>query len=198
MKKDSLLLKKGDYMAQNFALNLRMVAYASLFTALTIIGSYISIPISSVPIVLANFFVMLAGLLLGKWWASGSVGLYLLLGALGFPVFAGGTGGMVHLVGPTGGYLFGYLACAFVIGFITEKGQPSWVKDLIALIVGLSLIFALGVPWLKVSLKFSWSKAFAAGMLPFLIGAAIKIAAALVVVRPLRPILNRAIANQPK
>jgi biotin transport system substrate-specific component len=178
-------------MKNTLSADIRKMVYASLFCALIIVGSYIAIPlpISPVPIVLANFFVMLAGLLLEKWWAAGSVGLYLFLGILGLPVFANGSGGVVHLIGPTGGFLVGYLFCAFVIAFITERGNPSWFKDLIALVMGVVFLFVPGLVWLKAKTGLSWSKVLAVGMIPFLIGDVIKIAAAVGLARVLRPII---------
>ncbi|RLC01276.1 MAG: biotin transporter BioY, partial [Deltaproteobacteria bacterium] len=86
---------------------LRMTVYASLFAALIAAGAYISVPIGPVPIVLQNLFVFLAGLLLGSKWGLACVGVYLLAGACGLPVFAGGTGGIARFAGPTGGYLLG-------------------------------------------------------------------------------------------
>lgn len=86
-------------------IQIRMTVYASLFAALTAAGAYLSIPIGPVPIVLQNLFILLSGLLLGSRWGPASVAVYLLAGACGLPVFAGGMGGIGRLVGPTGGYL---------------------------------------------------------------------------------------------
>ncbi|RZW12719.1 MAG: biotin transporter BioY, partial [Desulfobulbaceae bacterium] len=97
---------------------LKLMVYASLMATLTAVGAYIAIPIGPVPIVLQNLFVMLAGLLLGGRWGLTSVGVYLLAGAVGLPVFAGGTGGIGKFIGPTGGYLLGFAAAAYVIGKI--------------------------------------------------------------------------------
>ncbi len=104
-------------------IQLRMMVYASLLAALTAAGAYLAIPIGPVPIVLQNLFILLAGLLLGSRWGLASVSVYLLTGALGLPVFAGGLGGIGRLVGPTGGYLVGFLPAVFVIGWITEKAK---------------------------------------------------------------------------
>ena len=93
---------------------LRMMVYASLFAALTAVGAFLALPIGPVPIVLQNMFVFLAGLLLGSRWGLASVGVYLLAGAVGLPVFAGGLGGLGRLIGPTGGYLIGYLPTVFI------------------------------------------------------------------------------------
>lgn len=169
--------------------NLRMTVYCALFTALIIIGGYISIPIpvGPVPIVLADFFVMITGLFLGLKYGLISTALYLALGALGMPVFAGGSAGLAVLVGPTGGFLFGYLHVVASIGFITGKRKPSIVTNLIALVVGNILLYAIGVPWLKFQMNISWAAALAAGLIPFIIGIVIKITVASALGRVLLP-----------
>ena len=91
-----------------------MTVFASLLAALMAAGAYLSIPIGPVPIVLQNMFVLLAGLLLGSRWGLAGVAAYFLTGLCGLPVFAGGLGGIGRIVGPTGGYLIGYLPAVFV------------------------------------------------------------------------------------
>ncbi len=155
----------------------KIVLYCSIvFTCLIIIGSQISIdvPMSPVPIVLANFFTLLAGFVLGKKWGSLSVALYLLCGALGFPVFAKGTGGIQTLFGVTGGYLFAYLVSTFVVGMISERGKHGWARDLGALLMGIFILFFIGLPWLKISSGLNWTETIKFGFTPYLLGAAIK------------------------
>lgn len=171
--------------------DIRMTVLASLFTALIIIGGYISfpVPLSPVPVVLSDFFVLLSGLFLGPGWGAASILLFLFLGALGFPVFAGGKAGLAVFFGPTGGFIFGFLVCTLGSGFIAGKGKPSVWKDIAAIIVGTILIYACGIPWLKLMLKLSWAKAFAVGLMPFIAGAVIKIIAAVMTVKAIRPII---------
>ena len=169
---------------------LKRMVYAALMAALTATGAYIAIPIGPVPIVLQNLFIMLAGLLLGGRWGLISVGVYLLAGAVGLPVFAGGTGGVGKFVGPTGGYLLGFAAAAYLIGVISEKGRGRVVVDLLAMVAGTLIIYTFGVAWLKVVTGMSFSKALAVGMFPFLIGDAFKIAAAIPIAKALRPIID--------
>jgi biotin transport system substrate-specific component len=169
---------------------LKRMVYAALMAALTAAGAYIAIPIGPVPIVLQNLFVMLAGLLLGGRWGAISIGVYLVAGAVGMPVFAGGTGGVGKFVGPTGGYLLGFLAAAYLIGVISERGRGRVIIDVLAMVAGTAIIYAFGVPWLKVITGMSLSKTIAVGMLPFLIGDLIKIAAAVPIVRTLRPMID--------
>lgn len=180
-------------MSQSQSLNLRMLVFASLFTALIVIGGYISfpIPLSPVPIVLSDFFAMLAGLILGASWGVASVGLFLFLGALGLPVFAGGKAGLAVLFGPTGGFLFGFLVGVLIIGLISGKGKSSLLKDLAALIVGNIILYGIGVPWLKLVLKVTWGKALALGVLPFIPGTLIKMIVALALIKTLRPFFKQ-------
>ena len=162
-----------------------MMVFASLFTALMVVGAYIKVPIGPVPIVLSNMFVILAGLVLGARWGLASVGLYLLLGFFGLPVFSSG-GGPAYFLGPTGGYLMGYLPAAVITGVLPRIGRPRPTKDIVALIGASAVIYAIGVPWLKIAAEMSWSAALSAGMVPFLIGDAIKAAAAFGIVTALR------------
>jgi biotin transport system substrate-specific component len=169
---------------------LRSMVYASLMAALTAVGAYIAIPIGPVPIVLQNLFVMLTGLLLGSRWGLISIGIYLLAGAVGLPVFAGGTGGIAKFLGPTGGYLIGFAAAVYLIGLISERGRGSVVVDVLAMLAGSLVIYGIGVGWLKVVTSMSLAKAASVGMLPFLLGDALKIAAAIPIARAVRPLIS--------
>ena len=172
------------------AQQLKRMVYAALMAALTAAGAYIAIPVGPVPIVLQNLFIMLAGLLLGGRWGLISVAVYLLAGAVGLPVFAGGTGGVGKFVGPTGGYLLGFGAAAYLIGIISESGRGRVTIDVLAMVAGTLIIYAFGVAWLKVVTGMSFSKAVTVGMLPFLVGDALKIAAAIPIARALRPMMD--------
>ncbi len=173
---------------------LRMVVLASLMAALTAVGAYIYVPIGPVPIILSTLFVILSGLLLGSRWGLTSMALYLLVGAIGLPVFAGGKGGFAHFMGPTGGYLFGYLFASWITGFISERSRGRMMVDIFAVIIGSLVLYAVGVPWLKMVTQMSWTKALMVGVLPFLIGDAIKASAVVILARSVRPILKRQIA----
>jgi biotin transport system substrate-specific component len=170
---------------------LRMVVLASLMAALTAVGAYIHIPIGPVPIVLSTLFAILSGLLLGSRWGLASMGLYLLVGAIGLPVFAGGKGGFAHFLGPTGGYLFGFALASWITGFISERSPGSLILDVIAVIIGSLAIYGLGVPWLKEVTQMSWTKTFMVGVIPFLIGDTIKAVVAVILAKSVRPILKQ-------
>jgi len=171
--------------------SLRMTVYASLMAALTAAGAYLAIPIGPVPIVLQNLFIFLSGLLLGPGWGAASVGVYLLAGILGLPVFAGGVGGIGRLAGPTGGYLLGFLPAVCVIGLISNVSKTNVVRDLLAMICGSFIIYACGLSWLKMLTGMTLGKTLAVGMYPFLPGDALKIAAAVPVAKALRPVIHK-------
>jgi len=167
------------------------MVHAALFAALTAVGAYLFIPIGPVPIVLQNMFVFLAGLLLGSRWGLASVAVYLLAGICGLPVFAGGTGGVGRFLGPTGGFLLGYLPAVFLIGSIAERrpGRMPW--DVAAMLFGSAVLYACGVVGLMIVTGMTFAKAAAVGMLPFLPGDALKIAAAALIARAVRPIMAK-------
>ena len=170
--------KKSDL---NISSQLQMTVYSSLMAALIAVGAFIAVPVGPVPIVLQNMFVMLAGLLLGSRWGVASVGLYLLAGICGLPVFSGGGAGLGHFFGPTGGYLIG----------LTSDKTTSMLFRGGALIAGAALVYLFGVSWLKIATGMSASKAMALGMFPFLIGDAIKIVSALFIAKALLPMISK-------
>jgi biotin transport system substrate-specific component len=163
---------------------------AALFIALITIGSYIVIPLpfSPVPIALQSGFVLLAGLILPGRWAVGCVAAYLLLGGLGLPLFAGGTGGVGHLLGPTGGYLIGYLPAVAMTALLT--GDSLW-RRLLGAAVGSLVIYAVGVPWLALVQGLTPGQALGLGMVPFLAGDALKVVAAALLAESLGSLLYR-------
>jgi biotin transport system substrate-specific component len=171
-----------------------MMIFSSFFAALMVVGAYIRVPVGPVPIVLSSMFVLLAGLVLGPGWGTASVAVYLLLGFIGLPVFSSG-GGPAYFAGPTGGYLVGYLAAAALAGALSRIGHQRTAKDTAALVTGTVVIYAAGVPWLKLSAEMSWSAALSAGLAPFLVGDALKVAASLGIAAGIRraaPALMRA------
>jgi biotin transport system substrate-specific component len=169
---------------------LRMMVYASLLAALTAAGAYVSIPLGDVPVVLHNFFILLMGLLLGKRWGIASISVYLLAGFLGLPVFAGGKGGLAIFLGPTGGYLIGFLPAVAIIGFIAEKFRRRFIYDIVAMLCGSVVIYAFGIVRLKMLTGRTWMETLAIGVLPFILFDALKIAAAAVTAKAVRPIMK--------
>lgn len=163
----------------------KKTVFISTFAALMVVGVFIRVPIGPVPIVMTNLFVLLAGYLLGPGPGAAAVGLYLFLGAAGLPVFSAG-GGAALFLGPTGGYLAGYLPAAMLTGFLARLNRRrTFLPDLLFLAAGALIIYLPGTAWLKLQTGLSWKAAIAAGMLPFLPGDALKAAAGAAVVRGL-------------
>jgi len=168
---------------------IRMMVYASLLAALTAASALITIPIGEVPVILYNFFILMMGLLLGSRWGAASIAVYLLAGGLGLPVFAGGKGGIAILLGPTGGYLIGFLPAVFIIGFISEKFKQRFSYDIIAMLCGTAVIYAFGVIQLKIVLGKTWMVTMALGVVPFIFFDIVKVVAAAVTAKAVRPII---------
>lgn len=169
---------------------LRLTVYAALMATLIAAGAFMAIPIGPVPIVLQNFFVLLTGLLLGPRWGLTAVGVYLLAGVAGLPVFSGGQGGIGRLMGPTGGYLASYLPVVWVVGTLSHRFNRRFWGDLVAVFVGAVIVYLVGVPWLQFVTGLSWAKALAVGLMPFLIGDGVKVVVAAVVAGILKPIVK--------
>lgn len=172
--------------------SVRPMIHASLFAALTAIGAFIKIPIpvSPVPITLQVFFVLLAGLVLGSRWAGTGMAVYIILGIIGFPVFSGGSSGIGVMLGPTGGYLIGFVPAAFVTGLIAETFGRSMPVKIGAMIAGLSIIYLLGIIQLSIVADLSIRESVVIGVLPFLIGDSIKLIAALIVSKRIEPVIR--------
>ena len=166
----------------------RDVTSSAVFAVLTAIGAWISIlvPFTPVPFTLQVFFVVLSGAVLGAMRGTLAQVIYLLLGLIGFPVFAGGESGPSVLIGPTGGYLVGFVFAAYVSGRIAQKEQDSQhskysssLKHMtIATLIGLIPIYTLGDIGLWIWLRTNLSLLLMVGVVPFLPGDIIKAFAA--------------------
>jgi biotin transport system substrate-specific component len=165
----------------------RYVALVGLLAALTAVGAQIQtpLPFSPVPIVLSNFFSILAGLVAGPRVGAVSQIVYVLLGAVGVPVFAGFHGGLQVVAGPTGGYLIGFILAALAAGFLRGP-EPDTRHTLIAAAVAAALIYIPGVPWLMTTTGIGLRRALVVGVLPFLPWDAVKVIVAGLVAPRLR------------
>lgn len=182
-------------MTDNIDRTYRLVLVA-LFAALIAVASWISVPLpfTPVPINLATLAVTLTGALLGYKYGSLSVIIYLLLGAVGVPVFAGFTGGLGHIAGPTGGYIVGYLTSAFICGLVIElagKGETKWWVTALAAFLGTASCYVLGTIWFMILTGNTLAASLSLCVIPFLPGDALKIIAAVFIVGALKPVLIR-------
>ncbi len=164
-----------------------------LFAALTAVCSFISIPLpfSPVPINLATLSVFLAGGLLGFKYGTVSQLVYIALGAAGIPVFHNFTGGLGVLMGPTGGYIVGYAAAAFLTGLILHLfyEKKSGAALVLSMTAGLAACYIFGTVWFMVSTGAGLLPSLTACVFPFLLGDALKIAAGYILIGKLKPIL---------
>ena len=182
--------------------NLRELILVSLFAAITCILSIflIPLPFTPVPITLQIVGVAISGAILGPRLGFYSLFLYTLLGIVGLPVFAGGGSGFGALVGPTGGYIFGFMAGAYVIGHLTHMGYRHFSRgktskyfiQLTAMAIGILVIYTFGSLQLMVVTGMSLSQSITAGALPFLLPDLLKISAAAFVAVALREGLLKA------
>jgi biotin transport system substrate-specific component len=152
------------------------IVLSSLFAILTGIGAFIAIPIGPVPITMQTLFTYLAGGILGSKWGALSQVIYVILGLIGIPFFAGGKAGIGVLVGPTGGYLIGFVVGAYVMGWLIEFRQSlSFMWILFSMVIGTLVIYTLGIIQLSLWLKIGLEKAILIGVLPFIVGDSLKI-----------------------
>ncbi len=150
----------------------KKLVYTSLFASLTAIGGLISIPlpISIVPITLQVVFFASAGFILGPGYGALSQLIYLFIGAVGLPVFSNQSGGFGMLYGPTSGFLWGFVAGAYVIGLISRRVKPRDIRSIYAvLLIGLIVLYIFGMLGLILTVKYSIRQAFVAGVAPFIL-----------------------------
>jgi biotin transport system substrate-specific component len=159
-------------------LEVKEMIVTALFAALTAVGALIAIPIGTVPITLQVLFTLVAGALLGARLGALSQILYLLIGAIGLPVYAGGAAGFGSLVGPTGGFLLSFPMAAYLVGRLVEEEQEIEFNTILGIMfLGLILIYILGVAGLSVATQMGIKKAIMVGVIPFVIPDVIKVVA---------------------
>ena len=163
------------------------------FSALTALSARLTIPLDPVPITLQVLAVLLAGLVLGAKDGAASQLIYVAAISVGLPIDANGQGSAVW-ASPTAGYLVGFVAAAFVAGWLAEKGlQRSRALRFIAGVAGVAAIYIIGAPWLTIGfLGGDWAKGWALGVAPFIIIDLVKAVIAAVLAEGLRAGLLRA------
>lgn len=156
----------------------RQLTLSALMCALIAVCAQVIIPLPPVPLSLSLLAVYIAGALLGPVWGASAAGSYVLLGAAGMPVYAGFSGGVSVLLGPTGGFLLGYVFCAAVSGAIARRLGFSRRALWIAMLIGTACCYLTGTLWFCAVTGSVPAAAFSACVLPFLPGDALKIALA--------------------
>ena len=188
MKNSSTLihLLLSTYKINTYYKNIVLILFGTLLLA---VSSKIQVPFWPVPMTMQTFIVFIIGMSYGWKLAFSTLIVYLAEGALGLPVFAKG-GGLLYLIGPTAGYLYGMVIAAGVIGFLAERGyNNSYIKSLISLIIGTVIIFVLGVGFLGSVI--GYDKALAGGLYPFIPSEFFKIGLAVILIPSITRYINK-------
>ena len=173
----------GTVAVDNQKIKTKQMVLIALMTAVTCVLGPLSIPLpfSPVPISLTNFAIFLAIFVLGMKNGTISFIIYLLLGAVGVPVFSSFRGGFQVLAGPTGGYLIGFIFLALIMGFALEHFDRKLVPTIIGMIIGMAVCYAFGTVWLAKLLSLSFKEGLMMGVIPYLAGDVAKIIIAAIV-----------------
>lgn len=156
-----------------------LVLSFSIFTAVSA-KVQIYLPFTPVPITGQTLAVLLTGTILGSQMGALSISIYLLAGIVGVPLFSGESAGMTYLLGPTGGYLIGFLISAYIVGKLAERGSDRLLKSCLPMmLLGELIIYAFGLVWLARFVPMN--KLLMAGLIPFIPGDLIKLALASVI-----------------
>ncbi len=169
----------------------KMIAFCAIFAGLTAVFSQIGIPVPPIPINLGTLAFFLAGGILGPIYGSISQLIWVLLGVMGLPVFSKFQGGPAVLVGPTGGYIVGYILGALIVGFVAVKFGRNFFSIALAGTLGLLVCYIFGTTWYMILTGVALLPALSACVFPFLIGDVIKIAIAVVLVPKLHSALSK-------
>ena len=185
--------------------NTRNLVLCAMCAAITCILAPLSIPLAGgVPVSLATFAVMLSGVLLGGPLGALSQLIYVLLAAVGLPVLAGWTGGLGIVLGMTGGYIIGYIPCAWLTGLIYKKYGETAKKPvkILFMILGMTagniVLYVIGTAWFMFITELTLEASLAACVIPFIPGNIIKMAAVIIIGLPVENAIRRtAYANEP-
>lgn len=161
----------------------RKVAMVVAGSVLVAMSAQVSVPMYPVPMTLQTLAISLIGLTYGARLAGVTLLAYLAQGAIGFPVFAGGAAGAAYMAGPTGGFLLGFAAMAWLTGLLVERGlDRGFLRLFLAALIPALLLFVPGVLWLWTITPLDLNGAIAAGALPFQLGGVVKSAVAALIV----------------
>lgn len=170
-----------------------MAVTAVMTAVICILGPWaLNIPISPVPISLCSMGIYFALYVLGLKLGTISVLLYVLLGAVGVPVFSNFSGGMAKLLGPTGGYIIGYIFLALICGFFIQKYPEKLALHILGFVLGTLVLYAFGTAWLKFQTGMTFPAALMAGVIPYIPGDIVKLIIAIALAIPLRKCLQKA------
>ena len=161
------------------------IVLVGVFVAIISICAWISVPMVPIPITLQILGVFITASILGAKLGTVSIIIYILLGAVGLPVFSNFTGGFGILLSPTGGFIIGFIFTALTVGIITSF-KNSILTNTLAMLLGLLLCYTFGTVWYCIYANVDFITAVLICVVPFLIGDAVKIATASILVTKLK------------
>ncbi len=176
----------------NISKRTMIITKITLMTAFLVVASYIVIPLpfAVASISLQTLAINLIALLLSPYQAGSSIFLYVLLGAIGIPVFNGGKGGVSYLMGPTGGFFIGFIVAVVLISLLKGKKYSILRYILVTVCVGIPVIYLFAIGWMMAVTGLSLKSAFLTGCAPFLPLDAVKCVVASLIARPLLKVMN--------
>ncbi len=159
-------------------MNIKKTATVGILAALICVLSPLSLPAGAIPISLSTLAIYIVSSSVNKKYSVAAVAVYILIGAAGLPVFSSFTGGLQCITGYTGGYIIGYIPCAFIIGILTDKFENSKIIYPLSMISGTAICYLCGTLWYMHRAECGAVEALTICVLPFIIGDIIKITTA--------------------
>lgn len=188
--------------AKKNGLSVRRMVFTALFAALICVAAPFTVPVGAIPITLATFAIYLTGALLGGKLGVIATGVYIMLGAVGLPVFSGFRGGFGALFGATGGYIIGYIPLVLITGIFADINSKkinralSIALTVIGMILATAALYTFGTIWYMIVSGSDLVTSLTVCAVPFIPGDAIKIACATALAAPLKSRLNRAMFDR--
>ncbi len=162
-------------------MNIKKIVLVAILAATICVFAPLSVPAGAIPISLSTFAIYLVSCSVPPEYSVPAVAVYILIGAVGLPVFSSFTGGLQCITGYTGGYIIGYIPCAFIIGFLTDKFQNNKLIFPLSMAIGTAICYLFGTLWYMYRAETGFFEAAAICILPFLIGDILKITVASII-----------------
>lgn len=171
----------------------RGMVFTALFAAIICVAAPFSVQVGPIPITLATFAIYLTGAILGGKRGVAAVAVYIMIGAVGLPVFSNFNGGFGALTGPTGGYIIGYIPLVFLTGIFSEMNSKKHWTMIVGMVLGTAALYSFGTAWYMIMTGKDFITSLSLCALPFIPGDALKIVCTAAVAIPLKTKLNAAV-----
>ena len=159
-------------------MNIKKTAIIGILAAIICIFAPFSVPVGAIPISLSTFAIYIVSCSVNKKYSLPAIAIYILIGVVGLPVFSSFAGGLQIISGYTGGYIIGYIPCAFIIGMLTDKYENNKIIYPVSMVTGTAICYLCGTLWYMYRAECGFSQAVTICIIPFIIGDIIKIIAA--------------------